>query len=185
MSTNDPDPEMRSLASSDLPSLLVALSNTQNALRTLILSQCSSASTPLNLAPVLIDFTPGEGGPDSCLWALNLRNIYEKEFIKNGWKWNVLTERWATITGSTAGTEGLKECSLEVWDPKAGRGGEGEMGVYGRMKWETGVHRLQMISEADKAGRIMTSAAVVYVSASTRLPSDVTFADLSFSHRHR
>ncbi|KAL7417470.1 hypothetical protein BDY24DRAFT_375024 [Mrakia frigida] len=172
MSQTDPDPELRSLASSDLPSLLTSLEKAQAVLRDLVLSQHPSPTAHLNLAPIIIDFTPGEGGPDSCLWIANLLKIYEKEFVKEGWKWKVVNERWTTITGSAAGTFGLKECSVEVFDPKAGRRGDGEVGVYGRFKWETGVHRLQMISEADKAGRIMTSAAVVYVLPTGPLVSD-------------
>lgn len=126
MSKTDSDPELRSLASADLPSLLTSLEHSQAELRNLILSQRPSPSSSLNLAPCIIDFTPGEGGPDSCLWIANLLRIYEKEFVKEGWKWKVVNERWTSITGST-GAFGLKECSVEVFDPKAGRRGEGEV----------------------------------------------------------
>lgn len=183
MSKTDSDPELRSLASSELPSLLTSLEEAQAELRNLILSQRPSPSSSLNLAPILIDFTPGEGGPDSCLWIANLLKIYEKEFVKQGWKWKVVNEKWTSITGGTAAF-GLKECSVEVFDPRAGKRGEGEVGVYGKFKWETGVHRLQMISEADKAGRIMTSAAVVYVSSIPAIQRfEVTSRDCSLRRR--
>ncbi|CDZ96803.1 Glycosyl transferase, family 8-glycogenin [Phaffia rhodozyma] len=175
-------PELEDLASEDLATLSTDRSNARLALeKTLVSLASSSADEPqLDQAPIIIEFSQGEGGPDSALWILNLFLWYEREFTRLGWRHRILESRTIAITGSKVGAWGYAKLIIEVWNPssvdEAGWATEeGQVmsvseaynrwqgGVYGRFRWETGVHRLQMISEADKAGRIMTSAAVVYV----------------------
>ena len=92
-----------------------------------------------------MELTPGEGGPDSCLWIADLLEIYQRAWLKTGWRYRVVDEEWTYITGSNSGATGLKRCLVEVWDPRVGaqqgknwedRHGEEEMtvGVYERWR---------------------------------------------------
>ena len=96
--------------------------------------------------PAIVEIRPGTGGEEAALFAGDLARMYQRHAEKMGWRWEVLEES-ATDLG------GLKELVALV---------SGE-GVFARLKYESGVHRVQRVPETEAGGRIHTSAATVAV----------------------
>lgn len=94
----------------------------------------------------IVEIRSGTGGDEASLFAGDLYRMYSKYFEKKGWKVEVLD-----VTEGTMG--GYKEVSLKV---------SGEE-VYGTMKYEAGVHRVQRVPDTETQGRVHTSAATVAV----------------------
>jgi peptide chain release factor 1 len=104
---------------------------------------------PLDAKDVILEVKAGEGGEESALFAADLVRMYLRYAERQGWK--------AEILGATeSDLGGYKDVSLAV----KGRGGEG---VFGRLKFEGGVHRVQRVPVTESQGRIHTSAAGVLV----------------------
>ena len=95
---------------------------------------------------IVIEVRAGAGGDEASLFAWELARMYEKYSEAQGWSWRVNYE-------SKTDLNGYKEASFEV----KGRG------VYDKMKYETGVHRVQRMPATEKNGRIHTSTASVAV----------------------
>jgi peptide chain release factor 1 len=95
---------------------------------------------------IIMEFRAGAGGDEASLFAWELAHMYEKFAEDKNWSWKVLDE-------STNNVGGYKEASVEV----KGRD------VYKKMRYETGVHRVQRIPGTEKNGRIHTSTASVAV----------------------
>jgi peptide chain release factor 1 len=94
----------------------------------------------------MLEIRPGTGGDEAALFAADLARMYQRFAEIQGWSWEVVEEQ-ATDLG------GLKELVARV---------EGE-GVFARLKYESGVHRIQRVPETEASGRIHTSAATVAV----------------------
>jgi peptide chain release factor 1 len=101
---------------------------------------------------VLLEVKAGEGGEESALFAADLLRMYLRYAERQGWKTEVLD---ATITG----LGGYKDATVAV---KSGRR-TGPDGVWSRLKYEGGVHRVQRVPVTESQGRIHTSAAGVLV----------------------
>lgn len=95
---------------------------------------------------VIVEIRAGAGGNESALFAADLFRMYSHYAEKNGWQTSLLNS-------NTIGIGGFKEVTFEI----NGRD------VYARMKYESGVHRVQRIPETEKSGRIHTSTATVAV----------------------
>ncbi len=95
---------------------------------------------------VIIELRAGTGGDEAALFVADLYRLYSKYGEKNDWTQEVLQS-------SKAGTGGFKEISFGMKGP----------GVYGTMKFESGVHRVQRVPETETQGRVHTSAATVAV----------------------
>lgn len=95
---------------------------------------------------IIVEIRAGAGGDESALFAAELFRMYSRYAEKNGW-------RVAILNSNQIGIGGFKEIIFEI----NGRG------VYGNMKYESGVHRVQRIPETEKSGRIHTSTATVAV----------------------
>jgi peptide chain release factor 1 len=94
----------------------------------------------------IVEIRAGTGGDEASIFAGDLYRMYTKFFENQGWK--------HSITSFTEGTVGgYKEIIMEV---------KGE-GVYGTMKYESGVHRVQRVPQTETQGRVHTSAATVAV----------------------
>jgi peptide chain release factor 1 len=102
---------------------------------------------------VLLEVKAGEGGEESALFAADLLRMYLRYAERQGWKTEVLD---ATITG----LGGYKDATVAV---KARRGRDAADGVWSRLKYEGGVHRVQRVPVTESQGRIHTSAAGVLV----------------------
>ena len=135
------DPEMRDLAAEELPALRERLPELEQAVKIALLPRDSA-----DAKPALIEIRPGTGGEEAALFAGDLVRMYQRYAEARGWSFEVL-EQSETELG------GIKEVTARV----AGQG------VFARLKYESGVHRVQRVPETESGGRIHTSAATVAV----------------------
>lgn len=139
--TTEKDVEMRDLAYSELEILEQQLGPFEEEIRKLLIPK-----DPEDEKNAIIEIRAGTGGDEASLFTGDLMKMYLKYCEGRGWK----TE----IIGENAGTAGgYKEVVIEV---------EGE-GVYGVLKYESGVHRVQRVPETESQGRVHTSAATVAI----------------------
>ena len=135
------DPEMRDLAEEELADLKARLPEVEQNLRLSLLPKDAA-----DARPAIIEIRPGTGGEEAALFAGDLVRMYQRYAETKGWKFNVI-ELAETELG------GIKEVTANV---------SGE-GVFARLKFESGVHRVQRVPETESGGRIHTSAATVAV----------------------
>ena len=135
------DPEMRALASEEIPSLKARIPEMEQALRFALLPKDSA-----DARPAILEIRPGTGGDEAALFAADLWRMYQRYCEKMGWTLEVLEEQVSDLGG-------LKELTAHI---------KGE-GVFARLKFESGVHRVQRVPTTEAQGRIHTSAATVAV----------------------
>ena len=135
------DPEMRALAEEEMPALKERLPEMEQALRVALLPKDAA-----DARPAIIEIRPGTGGEEAALFAGDLLRMYQRYAERKGWKFTIL-EQSETELG------GIKEVVASV---------QGE-GVFARLKYESGVHRVQRVPATESGGRIHTSAATVAV----------------------
>ncbi|MDF1803885.1 peptide chain release factor 1 [Thalassovita sp.] len=135
------DPEMKALAEEELPVLKAQLPEVEKALQLALLPKDAA-----DARPAMIEIRPGTGGDEAALFAGDLLRMYQRYSETRGWTFQVL-DMQATELG------GIKEVTAHV---------KGE-GVFARLKYESGVHRVQRVPETESGGRIHTSAATVAV----------------------
>ncbi len=135
------DPEMRALAEEELPLLREQLPEFEQALRLSLLPKDAA-----DARPAILEIRPGTGGEEAALFAGDLLRMYQRHAEAQGWKFDIV-EMQETELG------GIKEVIANV---------KGE-GVFARLKYESGVHRVQRVPETESGGRIHTSAATVAV----------------------
>ena len=137
----DADPEMRKLAKEEIDALEERLENVEDELRLLLLPK-----DPNDEKNTLLEIRAGTGGDEAALFAADLFRMYSRYAELRHWKTEVLSQ-------NMTGIGGLKEVILLV---------EGDM-VFSRLKYESGVHRVQRVPETEAQGRIHTSAVTVAV----------------------
>jgi peptide chain release factor 1 len=135
------DPEMRALAEDELPVLRERLPEVEQSLRLTLLPKDAA-----DARPAILEIRPGTGGEEAALFAGDLLRMYQRFAEEQGWKFDIV-EMQETELG------GIKEVIANV---------KGE-GVFARLKYESGVHRVQRVPETESGGRIHTSAATVAV----------------------
>lgn len=135
------DPEMKALAEDELPGLRERLEEAEAAVKLALLPK-DEADT----RPAIIEIRPGTGGDEAALFASDLLRMYQRYAETRGWQFDVIEEQWTELGG-------LKELIARI----AGDN------VFARMKFESGVHRVQRVPETESGGRIHTSAATVAV----------------------
>jgi peptide chain release factor 1 len=135
------DPEMRDLAEDELARLKDTLPDLEQRLRVALLPKDAA-----DARPALIEIRPGTGGDEAALFAGDLLSMYRRHAEAQGWQFQLLD-----LSETELG--GVKEAVARV---------EGE-GVFARLKYESGVHRVQRVPETESGGRIHTSAATVAV----------------------
>ncbi|PJE25928.1 bacterial peptide chain release factor 1 (bRF-1) [Pseudooceanicola antarcticus] len=135
------DPEMRALAEEELPALKTRLPEMEQALRIALLPRDMA-----DARPAMIEIRPGTGGDEAALFAGDLLRMYQRYAEARGWKFEVVEEQLTELGG-------IKEVTASV---------RGE-GVFARLKFESGVHRVQRVPTTESGGRIHTSAATVAV----------------------
>jgi peptide chain release factor 1 len=135
------DPEMRSLAEDELPALRARLPQMESALRLALLPRDAA-----DARPAILEIRPGTGGEEAALFAGDLLRMYQRHAERMGWAFQLLD-----FTPTDLG--GVKEAVARI-------AGEG---VFARLKYESGVHRVQRVPETESGGRIHTSAATVAV----------------------
>ena len=117
------------------------------------LSELLAPRDPDDAKDVLIEVKAGEGGEESALFAGDLLRMYIRYAERHGWKSEILSAQDSDLGG-------YKDATLAVKAP--GHPGPAE-GVWARMKFEGGVHRVQRVPVTESQGRIHTSAAGVFV----------------------
>lgn len=135
------DPEMADLAREELPRLKAALPDAEAALQLALLPR-DAADTK----PAMLEIRPGTGGDEAALFAGDLLRMYMRYAEARGWGFEIIEEQ-ATELG------GIKEVVAHI---------KGD-NVFARMKYESGVHRVQRVPTTESGGRIHTSAATVAV----------------------
>jgi peptide chain release factor 1 len=139
--TGDADPELAALAKSELTELEARAAALATELRTLL-----RPKDPNDGKNAILEIRAGAGGEEAALFAAELFRMYGRYAEAQGWKLELLSE-------STTGTGGIKEVI-------AGVSGKD---VYGRLKHERGVHRVQRVPATEGAGRIHTSTVTVAI----------------------
>jgi peptide chain release factor 1 len=137
------DTELRELALADLETLGPKLDQLERELRSLLVPK-----DPRDERSVIVEIRAGTGGDEAALFAADLFRIYSRYAERRRWTVEV-------VSASEIGIGGFKEIIFEV----KGRG------VYSRLKYESGVHRVQRVPETEAQGRIHTSTATVAVLA--------------------
>lgn len=135
------DPEMRALAEEELASIKARLRDVEQALRIALLPKDVA-----DARPAIIEIRPGTGGEEAALFAGDLLRMYQRYAETKGWGFTIVE-----FTETELG--GVKEVVANV---------SGE-GVFARLKYESGVHRVQRVPETESGGRVHTSAATVAV----------------------
>jgi len=138
---NSGDDEMRELAKEELPGLEEQKETLEKDIRTLLIPK-----DPFDEKNAILEIRAGTGGDEASLFAGNLLRMYLRYCEKKGWKTSILSESEGTVGG-------YKEVQVEV---------EGD-DVYGTLKFESGVHRVQRVPDTESSGRVHTSAATVAV----------------------
>lgn len=140
-SLNGSDEDMRELAKEELPDLEKKKDELEKMLTQLLIPK-----DPQDDKDVVLEIRAGTGGDEASLFAGDLLNMYLRYCQKKGWK-------TAIVSDSEGTSGGYKEVMLEV---------NGE-DVYGTLKFESGVHRVQRVPATETQGRVHTSAATVAV----------------------
>ena len=135
------DPDFRELAQEELAASKETLERLEQEIRLLLLPK-----DPNDQRNVIMDLRGGVGGEESALFAHSLLRMYTMYAQTKGWKMDVVSMNETELGG-------VKECSVLI---------EGE-GAFSRLKFESGVHRVQRVPETESGGRIHTSAATVAV----------------------
>jgi len=137
------DPEVRALAQAEVDELVPRLETLEREVRALLVPRDPRADRN-----VIVEIRAGTGGEEAALFAADLFRMYARYAEKRGWKVE-------TLSTSDTGIGGLKEVVFQV------RG----KGAYARLKYESGVHRVQRVPQTESQGRIHTSTATVAVLA--------------------
>ena len=135
------DEEMRELAKTEAPPLEVRKTEIEAHIRQLLIPK-----DPQDEKNAILEIRAGTGGDEASLFAGDLLRMYMRYCERKGWKTALLSENEGTVGG-------YKEVQLEVTGDD----------VYGTLKFESGVHRVQRVPDTEASGRVHTSAATVAV----------------------
>ncbi|GGB33514.1 peptide chain release factor 1 [Tistrella bauzanensis] len=135
------DAEMRALAEDEIAALASEAAALDRAVRLMLLPRDEADDRS-----AILEIRAGTGGDEAALFAADLYRMYQRFAQEMGW-------RMTLMQASDSDLGGFREVVAEI---------EGA-GVYGRMKFESGVHRVQRVPETEAQGRIHTSAATVAV----------------------
>ncbi|MFT4023257.1 MAG: peptide chain release factor 1 [Flavihumibacter sp.] len=135
------DEELRELAKEELPQLEADEAKQAAAIRQMLIPK-----DPQDEKNAILEIRAGTGGDEASLFAGDLLNMYLRYCNSKGWKTAILSENEGTVGG-------YKEVNVEVVGDD----------VYGTLKFESGVHRVQRVPATEASGRVHTSAATVAV----------------------
>ena len=138
---NSDDKDLKEIAKAEIEDLQISLEKLEKELKVLLLPH-----DPTDDKNTIIEIRAGTGGDEAALFAADLYRMYTRFAERNSWKYSVMES-------NAIGIGGFKEMIFSV---------EGD-GVYGFMKFESGVHRVQRVPKTETSGRVHTSAATVAV----------------------
>lgn len=138
---NEKDEEMREMARGEIETLEPAIARLEEEIKLMLIP-----ADPQDSKNAIMEIRGGAGGDEAAIFAGDLLRMYLKFFERRGWK--------AEINSQSEGTSGgYKEVVLKITGD----------GVYGVLKYESGVHRVQRVPQTETQGRVHTSAASVAV----------------------
>jgi peptide chain release factor 1 len=135
------DPEMREMAKMEIDELENQKPELEEKIKYLLIPK-----DPEDDKNAILELRAGTGGDEACIFVEDVFRMYTLYFKEKGWKYEILNSQ-------EGGTKGYKEISMEI---------EGD-GIYGMLKFESGVHRVQRVPETESQGRVHTSAITVAV----------------------
>lgn len=138
---SDGDPEMAELARDEMETLQQQIDAQGEQLKFLLLPK-----DPLDEKNTMLEVRAGTGGEEAALWAADLIRMYQKYADAQGWRVSLMSE-------SVAEAGGYKECVLQITGDR----------VYSKLKYESGVHRVQRVPATETSGRVHTSTATVAI----------------------
>jgi len=138
---NEKDEELREMAKMELETLTREQEQLEEEIKILLLP-----ADPQDSKNAVMEIRAGTGGDEASIFAGDLFRMYTKFFEKKGWKYEVTSFSEGTVGG-------YKEIIMNVTGN----------GVYGVLKYESGVHRVQRVPQTETQGRVHTSAATVAV----------------------
>ncbi len=141
LSSGEVDAEMRALAQEELQDLRGRLPDAERALALQLIPRDAA-----DARPAMLEIRAGTGGDEAALFAGDLLRMYQRYADEQGWRFEV-------ISASTSEQGGFKEVIASV----------NGAGVFAKLKFESGVHRVQRVPVTESGGRIHTSAATVAV----------------------
>ena len=151
------DPEMKALAEEEIPTLRDRIPEMEQALRLALLPRDAA-----DARPAILEIRPGTGGEEAALFAGDLLRMYQRYCEAQGWRFEILEMQESDLGG-------LRELVAHI---------QGE-GVFAKLKYESGVHRVQRVPETESGGRVHTSAATVAVlPEAEEVDIDVPAADI-------
>ncbi len=137
---NEKDEEMREMAKEELGDLEAKLPVIEQELKLLLLPK-----DPLDDRNVILEIRAGAGGDEASIFVADVWRMYKNFFGTKGWK--------SEVVSLSAGDQGVKEIVVQVSGDK----------VYSKLKFESGVHRVQRVPDTEAQGRIHTSTITVAV----------------------
>ena len=143
MLESEKDAEMLALAEADVASLEPRIAKLESEIKTLLIPK-----DPRDEKNVIVEIRAGPGGDEAALFSADLFRMYTRYADRMGWKSEILSE-------SQIGIGGYKEVIFEI---------KGK-GAFSKLKYESGVHRVQRVPITESSGRIHTSTATVAVMA--------------------
>ncbi|WP_185867249.1 peptide chain release factor 1 [Blattabacterium cuenoti] len=142
---NDSDTEIKEFALTEKNKILENLSSLERESSNFLSSK--KENTTEDHRNAILELRSGTGGDEACLFVEDILRMYTMYFKKSGWKYKI-------IHAQKGGIKGYKEIILDI---------NGEDGVYGNLRLESGVHRVQRIPKTESQGRVHTSAITVAV----------------------
>lgn len=142
---NETDPELKAMAMEENMVLAEEKIALENALTRLLLPKDKN-----DTKDIIVEIRGGAGGDESSLFAAELYRMYAHYAEKQGWQMHLMHSNQTEVGG-------FKEAVFEI------NRGSSQTSVYQKMKYESGVHRVQRVPETEKSGRIHTSTATVAV----------------------
>ena len=137
---NEKDEEMREMAKEELAELEASLPGVEQELKLLLLPK-----DPNDDRNILLEMRAGAGGDEASIFVADCWRMYKNFFGNKGWK--------SEVVSISQGDQGLKEIIVSVSGDK----------VYSKMKYESGVHRVQRVPDTESMGRVHTSTITVAV----------------------
>ena len=138
---NGTDEELRELAKVELPEIEEKQEKMEAAIRQMLIPK-----DPQDEKNAIVEIRAGTGGDEASLFAGDLLRMYMRYCEQRGWRTSLLSENEGSVGG-------YKEVQIEVIGDD----------VYGTLKFESGVHRVQRVPDTEASGRVHTSAATVAV----------------------
>ena len=135
------DPEMREMAKMEINDLEQQRPEIEEVIKVLLIPK-----DPEDDKNAIIELRAGTGGDEACIFVEDIFRMYTMYFKEMGWSYEI-------VNSSEASAKGYKEISMSI---------EGA-GIYGMLKFESGVHRVQRVPETESQGRVHTSAITVAV----------------------